>query len=106
MKKARVLVVDDEAAIRESLRMILEYEGYECLQAPTGQDGVDLASRETPDCVFLDIKMPGMDGLEALKQIKVAVEHLPVAVISGHGTPATGFEAGELGAFMFIEKRG
>ncbi|HJO38391.1 MAG: sigma-54 dependent transcriptional regulator [Vicinamibacterales bacterium] len=104
MKKARVLVVDDEAAIRESLRMILEYEGYECLQAPTGQDGVDLASRETPDCVFLDIKMPGMDGLEALKQIKVAVEHLPVAVISGHGTPATGFEAGELGAFMFIEK--
>ena len=104
MQKPRVLVIDDETAIRDSLKMILEYEGYECLEAPTGQDGVEQAGREAPDLAFLDIKMPGMDGLEALKQIKAVAADLPVAMISGHGTPATGFEAREHGAFTFIEK--
>ena len=104
MKKARVLVIDDESAIRESLKMILEYEGHECLQAPTGQEGVELAGREAPDLVLLDIKMPGMDGLEVLRQLTAKDADLPVGIISGHGTPATGFEARELGAFTFLEK--
>jgi len=59
----RVLVIDDDAAVRESLRMILEYEGYECVLAPTGQDGLAAVERRRR-LVFLDIKMPGMDGLE------------------------------------------
>jgi two-component system nitrogen regulation response regulator NtrX len=102
--KQRILVIDDEAAIRDSMRMILEYEGYECILAPTAQEGLTLVEREPPDLVFLDIKMPGIDGLEALTKIKTANDALPVVMISGHGTASTGWEAHKLGAFAFIEK--
>ncbi len=102
--KQRILVIDDEAAIRDSMRMILEYEGYECILAPTAQEGLTLVEREPPDLVFLDIKMPGMDGLEALTKIKTSNDALPVVMISGHGTASTGWEAHKLGAFAFIEK--
>jgi two-component system nitrogen regulation response regulator NtrX len=60
---ARMLVIDDDAAIRDSLRMILEYQGYAVMLAATGEEGAALVEREAPDLVFLDIKMPGMDGL-------------------------------------------
>ena len=102
--KSRILVVDDEAEIRRSVRMILEYEGYEVLEASSGPDGVALAERESPDLVFLDIKMPGMDGLDALQRIKASNEALPVVIISGHGTVSTAVEATKAGAFDFIEK--
>jgi len=102
--KSRILVIDDEAAIRDSLRMILEYEGYEFLGAATGQDGLTVAERESPDLVFLDIKMPGMDGLETLQHLRAANETLPVVMISGHATVTTAVEATKLGAFDFIEK--
>ncbi len=69
--KARILVIDDEAAIRDSLRMILEYEGYEFVGASSGPEGIALVEREAPDLVFLDIKMPGMDGLEVLSRLKI-----------------------------------
>ena len=62
--KSRILVIDDEAEIRRSVRMILEYEGYDVIEASSGPEGVALAEREAPDLVFLDIKMPGMDGLD------------------------------------------
>jgi two-component system nitrogen regulation response regulator NtrX len=102
--KSRILVVDDEAEIRRSLKMILDYEGYEVLEAASGPDGVSIAERESPDLVFLDIKMPGMDGLDALQRIKAANEALPVVIISGHGTVSTAVEATKAGAFDFIEK--
>ena len=102
--KSRILVVDDEAEIRRSVRMILEYEGFEVLEASSGPDGVALAERESPDLVFLDIKMPGMDGLDALQRIKASNEALPVVIISGHGTVSTAVEATKAGAFDFIEK--
>jgi two-component system nitrogen regulation response regulator NtrX len=102
--KPRILVIDDEAAIRDSLKMILEYEGYEVLSAATGEEGIAQAEREAPDLVFLDIKMPGMDGLEVLQRLRHLVEVTPIVVISGHGTVSTAVEATKLGAFDFIEK--
>ena len=84
--------------------MILEYEGYDVLEASSGPEGVALVEREPPDLVFLDIKMPGMDGLEALQRIRATNEALPVVIISGHGTVSTAVEATKAGAFDFIEK--
>jgi two-component system nitrogen regulation response regulator NtrX len=104
MAKPRILVIDDEAAIRDSLRMTLEYEGYDYAAAATGQEGLALAEREAPDLVVLDVKMPGMDGLEVLDRLRAMNETLPVIVISGHGTIGTAVEATKKGAFDFIEK--
>jgi two-component system nitrogen regulation response regulator NtrX len=101
---ARILVVDDEAEIRRSVRMILEYEGYDVLEASSGPEGLAMIERDAPDLVFLDIKMPGLDGLEALQRIRQSNESLPVVIISGHGTVSTAVEATKLGAFDFIEK--
>jgi two-component system nitrogen regulation response regulator NtrX len=102
--KSRILVIDDEAAIRDSLRMTLEYEGYEFVGAATGQEGLALAERDTPDLVILDVKMPGMDGIEVLDRLRSLNETLPVVVVSGHGTIGTAVEATKKGAFDFIEK--
>ena len=102
--KGRVLVVDDEPAIRDTMRMILEYDGYECLVAGSGPEGLSTVERDKPDLVFLDIKMPGIDGLEVLSRLRGLNESLPVVIISAHGSAATALEAGRLGAFRFIEK--
>src|SRR2546425_12575724 len=93
MARSRVLVIDDEAAIRDSLKMTLEYEGYEFVGAATGQEALALAEREAPDLVLLDVKMPGMDGLEVLDRLRAMNETRPVVVISGHGTISTAVDA-------------
>jgi two-component system nitrogen regulation response regulator NtrX len=102
--KPRILVIDDEAAIRDSLKMTLEYDGNDVILAATGEEGVKLIEREAPDLVFLDIKMPGMDGLEVLHKVQHLVEVTPIVVISGHADITTAVEATRLGAFDFIEK--
>jgi DNA-binding response OmpR family regulator len=102
--KARILVIDDEAAIRDSLRMILEYEDYRFLGAANGPEGIAMAQRERPDLVLLDIKMPGMDGMEVLRTLRAADEALPIVMISGHGTTATAVDAIKSGATDFLEK--
>ncbi|MGH9162963.1 MAG: sigma-54-dependent transcriptional regulator [Vicinamibacteraceae bacterium] len=102
--KPRILVIDDEAAIRDMMRMILEYEGYDCLVAATGQEALGQMERAAPDLLFLDIKMPGMDGLEVLSRIRGLDEGVPVVMISGHATISDAVAATKLGAFDFIEK--
>jgi two-component system nitrogen regulation response regulator NtrX len=97
-------VIDDESAIRDSLKMILEYDGYDVQGAATGQDGLVMVDRDQPELVLLDIKMAGMDGLEVLQRLKAGHEALPVVMISGHATVSTAVEATKLGAFDFIEK--
>jgi two-component system nitrogen regulation response regulator NtrX len=100
----KILIVDDEASIRESLRRILQYEKYQTLEADRGQRALDLLEESRVDLVLLDIKMPGMDGLEALERMKASLPELPVIIISGHGTIQTAVEATRLGAYDFIEK--
>jgi two-component system nitrogen regulation response regulator NtrX len=104
MPKSRILVIDDEAAIRDSLRMTLEYAGYEFTGAATGQEGLALAERENPDLVLLDIKMPGMDGMDVLTRLRSMNETTPVVMISGHGTTSTAVEAIKRGASDFLDK--
>src|ERR671912_413002 len=102
--KSRILVIDDEVGIRDSMRRTLEYQGYQFIGAATGQEGLALIERDPPDLVFLDIKMPGMDGLEVLERIKVSNPAVPVVMVSGHGTAQNAFEARDKGASGFIEK--
>src|SRR5687767_8095633 len=84
--------------------MILEYEDYQFVGAATGQEGVAAVQRERPDLVLLDIKMPGMDGLEVLRKLHALDETLPIVMISGHGTTATAVEAIRSGALDFLDK--
>jgi two-component system, NtrC family, nitrogen regulation response regulator NtrX len=102
--KPSILIIDDEEDIRKSLRMILEYEGYQCSTAAAGQEGLDLARKEDPDVILLDIKMPQMDGLEVLSRLKDRGDRAEVVMISGHGTVSTAVEATKKGAFDFLEK--
>jgi len=102
--KPKVLVIDDESAIRDSLKMILEYENYQYIGAASGQDGIAAVERERPDIVLVDIKMPGMDGMEVLRKLRGVDETLPVIMISGHGTNQTVVEAIKSGALDFFEK--
>src|SRR5216684_3931556 len=104
MAKSRILVIDDEAAIRDSLKMTLEYNGYEFVGAATGQEGLVLTERDAPDLVLLDIKMPGMDGLDVLGRLRAINETTPVVMISGHGTTSTAVDAIKRGAADFLDK--
>ncbi len=103
-RKPIVLVADDEADIRASLRMILEYEGFGVLEAGTGPEALRIAGEARPDAVILDIKMPRMDGLEVLHEMRARGLDPPVIVMSGHATIPTAVEATRLGAFDFMEK--
>jgi two-component system nitrogen regulation response regulator NtrX len=100
----RVLVVDDDPGIRDALRMILEYEGYQVLTAGDGKTALASLDAESVDAVLLDIKMPGMDGLEILDRIAEREAAPPVLMISGHGDIATAVEATRRGAVDFLEK--
>jgi len=84
--------------------MILEYEGYQFMGAASGQDGLTTIQRERPDAVLLDIKMPGMDGMEVLRKLHAIDESLPIIMISGHGSTATTVEAIKSGAVDYFEK--
>jgi two-component system, NtrC family, nitrogen regulation response regulator NtrX len=100
----RVLVVDDEASIRSSLRMVLEFEGYEVEELGAGAAVLSRVNDRPPDAILLDIKMPDMDGLEVLTRLRERGFELPVLVISGHADVNTAVEATRLGAFDFLEK--
>jgi len=104
-RREKILVVDDEENIRRSLKMILEYEGYSFLEAADGEEALDVIDETIGlDIVFLDIKLPGMDGLKVLAEIKKKPYSPEVIMISGHGTVQTAVEATKLGAYDFIEK--
>ena len=104
MAGEHILVVDDEPAIQGTLRAVLEDEGYRVTTAGAGAEAIRLVTDEAPDLVFLDIWMPGMDGLETLAELKRVRPEATVIMISGHGTIETAVKATRLGAYDFIEK--
>jgi two-component system nitrogen regulation response regulator NtrX len=99
-----ILAVDDEVTILDSLSGILSDEGFEVLTASNGYEALKIIDEESPDLVLLDIWMPGIDGIETLREIKRTNPFLQVVIISGHGTIETAVKATKLGAYDFIEK--
>lgn len=101
---ARILIIDDERSIRNSMKDILSFEGHEVTVAENGLEGLVTLKSEKPEIVFCDIKMPKMEGIEVLERIKEFSRETPVIMISGHGTIETAIEAIKKGAYDFIEK--
>lgn len=101
---AKILVIDDERSIRNSMKDILTFEKHEVLVAENGMEGLIAVKTEKPDLVFCDIKMPNMEGIEVLERIKEFSRDTPVVMISGHGTIDTAIEAIKKGAYDFIEE--
>jgi DNA-binding NtrC family response regulator len=101
---AKILIIDDEKAIRAALRDILEHEKHTVEEAEDGAAGVAAAKKSKFDVVLCDIKMPKMDGLEVLEKLQAHDDDLPVVMISGHGTIDTAVDALKKGAFDFIQK--
>src|SRR6201996_3325253 len=101
---AKILIIDDERAIRNTLREILEYEDYEVEDVDNGVDGLELIGKNDYDLVLCDIKMSRMDGMEVLSEGMALKPNLPFIMISGHGTVETAVEASKKGAFDFISK--
>lgn len=101
---AKILIVDDEASIRNTLRDILEYEKFEVDDAANGEDGLALLKKNKYDAVLCDIKMPKMDGMQMLHKVREEGIDTQIIMISAHGSIETAVEATKIGAFDFIEK--
>ena len=100
----KILVIDDEKSIRKTLREILEYENFKVDEAADGAEGSSMAEKDVYDIILCDIKMPKVDGMEALDRIQKSKPDTPIVMISGHGTIETAVEAVKKGAFDFIAK--
>lgn len=101
---AKILVIDDERSIRNTLKDILEFEGYKIELAENGKVGLEKASTGNFDLIFSDIKMPEMDGIELLNALSLSEVESPVVMLSGHGNIETAVECIRKGAFDFLEK--
>jgi len=101
---AKVLVIDDEAAVRQSIAAYLEDSGFETVQAGDGRAGVACIGRDNPDVVLCDLRMPGMDGIEVAERIKAKCPWTPVVVITGYGTDENEARASVLGVSGFVRK--
>ncbi|MFM2393457.1 MAG: hypothetical protein RLZZ546_1439, partial [Bacteroidota bacterium] len=101
---ARILIVDDDSSIRRTLREILEFENYQVDESTDGLDCLVKVKQNSYDVIILDIKMPKMDGMEAIEKMQVIAPDVPVVMISGHANIDTAVEAVKKGAFDFIQK--
>lgn len=101
---ANILIVDDDGSVSGALRQVFEYESHRVIVAPNGPVGLERLVDDNPDVVFLDVKMPEMDGLEVLTRMRKLDSRTPVIMISGHGNIDTAVEATRRGAYDFLEK--
>ena len=101
---ANILIIDDEKEICESMKMILEYEGYHVDYSTSAIQGLKSVEENQVSCLLLDIQMPDMSGFEVLKKVKDSIPSLSVIIISAHGSVENAIKATRLGAFDFIEK--
>lgn len=104
MAKAKILLIDDEADIQSTVKMILDYEGYRTISALTGEEGLQQIEDEHPDVILIDIKMPKMDGGEVFESLRKKGMLSPVIMISGHATVSAAVDFIKRGAFDFLEK--
>ena len=104
LMEGKVLIVDDEERVVQSIAGVLEDEGFRVAKAKSGEEAINVFQQEEPDVTLLDIWMPGMDGIEVLKRLKWIAPECQVIMISGHATISTAMTAVKLGAFDFIEK--
>jgi DNA-binding response OmpR family regulator len=104
VKPITVLLIDDDELIRQSIATYLDDSGFDILQADNGRAGMQMIHQTTPDVVLLDLRMPELDGLEVLDQIKQEDPELPVIVVTGAGVLKDAVEALRMGAFDFISK--
>ncbi len=104
MPKEKILIVDDEYLIRWSLSENLQEEGYRCLLAETGEEALEAFSAEAPDLMLLDIKLPGIDGIEVLRRIKEADRETPVIMITATSQVEVAVTAMKLGAYDYVSK--
>ncbi len=101
---AQILIVDDDAQLRQSFGRILEGEGHEVRYAPSGEAGVEEVSRLAPDLAVMDVRMPGITGIEAMQRMRAIAPNLPVIIMTAYGGTETAIEATKLGAFDYILK--
>jgi len=101
---SKILIIDDERAIRRSIREILEYEKYEVVEAEDGMKGLEEAAKNDFDLIFCDIKMQKMDGIEVLEQLMQRQTDTPVIMISGHGNIETAVDCLKMGAYDYLAK--
>jgi DNA-binding NarL/FixJ family response regulator len=106
--KAKVLLVDDEAMVRDLYRLALEHAGHRVLEAGNGEEGLRVAFEDAPDVIFLDVRMPKMDGLEMLRRLKSSAgpPDIPVVMLSNFDEPALVRESLALGARGYVLKVG
>lgn len=102
----KILIVDDDSNFREATRLSLLPKGYEVLGARSGREAMDLARKEQPDLILLDILMPGLDGYETCRQLKTnpATSRIAIIVLTALGDPSARYKAQEAGADDYIAK--
>jgi DNA-binding NtrC family response regulator len=100
----RFLIVDDDTQIRDVLGRVLRREGYDVLTAATGAEALELVDRTSPDVLFLDIHLPGSDGLEVSKRLRERRACLCIVLMTGYGTPTTAIRAAQLEVFEYLNK--
>jgi nitrogen regulation protein NR(I) len=99
-----ILIVDDDAQLRHSFEKLLATEGHTVRTASSGEAAIAMVDAEVPDLVIMDVRMPGMDGLEAFQAMHDIEPKLPVIIMTAHGTTDTAIEATKLGAFEYVLK--